>query len=91
MHVILNIRIPRYILKNWRQKPYPYSEFLLNSRSSRWDCFDKRIARLGPRLEGRESGRQRKPHIIVSVRNGDANVPILEDICAKAIRLSAWG
>jgi hypothetical protein len=29
MHVILDIRIPRYILKNWRQKPYPYSEFLL--------------------------------------------------------------
>jgi hypothetical protein len=23
------IRIARYILKNWRQKPYPYSEFSL--------------------------------------------------------------
>jgi hypothetical protein len=31
MHVILNIRKPRYILKNRRQKRYPYSEFLLYS------------------------------------------------------------
>ena len=29
LHVILDIRIPWYILKNRRQNPYPYSEFLL--------------------------------------------------------------